>query len=116
MDSMTARSRDLRKNATEEERILWYQFLRTQTPRWRRQAVVGRYILDFYCRTKKLAIELDGSQHFEPEAQAYDARRTAYLNANGIRVLRFTNTDIHKNLRGVAEAIQQAVLSCEAPK
>lgn len=62
---MKQNAQHLRKNATKEENKLWYQFLRTYPVQFRRQVVFGPYILDFYCAAAKLAVELDGSQHFE---------------------------------------------------
>ena len=94
---------------TKEERRLWYEYLRNYPYQFRRQVTFGKYILDFYCAAAKLAVELDGSQHYEADGQAYDARRTAYLNRLGIRVLRFSNLDVLNNLKGVCQAIDMAV-------
>ena len=102
-------ARQLRKEMTKEERHLWYDFLRTCPEKFTRQKIVQQYILDFYCDKAKLAVELDGSQHYEAEGIAYDAVRTAALNRLGIRVLRFSNTDVNTNFRGVCEAILQAL-------
>ena len=98
-------ARQLRKEMTKEERHLWYDFLRPYPVKFYRQKIVGSYILDFYCEKAKLAIELDGSQHYEPQVQEYDRVRTEYLQHLGIRVLRFSNQDINQNFRGVCEAI-----------
>ena len=106
---LTARAQELRKNMTPEERILWYQYLRTYPVQWNRQKVIGQYIVDFYCKRAKLIIELDGSQHYDPKAIAYDHERTAYLNSLGYTVLRFTNTDIKRDLSGVCAVIDCAV-------
>lgn len=70
-----------------------------------RQYSVGSYILDFYCPQKKLAIEIDGSQHYEQKQKEYDNKRTEFLHKNKIKVLRFTNLDILTNLNTVCEAI-----------
>ena len=59
-------ARNLRKNMTAQERHLWYDFLRYCTPRFRRQELLGDYIVDFFCYDARLIIELDGSQHYEP--------------------------------------------------
>ena len=67
-------ARALRKSMTREERHLWYDFLRGYSPRFVRQKVVGRYILDFYCDAAGLAIELDGSQHYEAAGQLAGSR------------------------------------------
>ena len=111
MDALTMRKRaqELRKNMTLEERILWYQYLKEYPIQWNRQKVFGEYIVDFYCKKVNLVVELDGSQHYEVEQLTYDAKRTEYLNACGLTVLRFTNTDIKTNLSGVCEAIDIAV-------
>ena len=90
----------LRKSMTREERHLRYDFLRGYSPRFVRQKVVGRYILDFYCDAAGLAIELDGSQHYEAAGQMHDAQRTEYLEGFGIRVLRFSNLDVMQHFAG----------------
>ena len=107
--NLTSRAQDLRKNMTKEERRLWYEYLHNYPFRFRRQVTVGSYILDFYCAAAKLAIELDGSQHYDSMQQQYDAKRTAYLSRQGIYVLRFSNTDILQNLRGVCQMIDITV-------
>ena len=106
---LTERAQELRKNMTKEERRLWYEYLHNYPFRFRRQVTAGNYILDFYCAAAKLAVELDGSQHYEPSEQAYDEKRTAYLNSIGIKVLRFSNLDILQNLQGVCQTIDIAV-------
>ena len=73
----------LRKNMTKEEAHLWYQFLCRYPLRFRRQYVIGNYIADFYCHQAKLVVELDGSQHYSPEEQEYDRKRTNYLQSQG---------------------------------
>ena len=98
-------ARQLRKEMTKEERHLWYDFLKDYPVKFYKQKIVGNYILDFYCEKAKLAVELDGSQHYVEQGQAYDRVRTEYLQKLGIRVLRFSNTDITQNFRGVCEAI-----------
>lgn len=70
-------SQHLRKHATKEENLLWYSFLRLYKPRFRRQYVIGDYIVDFYCHKAKLVVELDGSQHGEPKAIEYDRTSTS---------------------------------------
>lgn len=106
---MRTLAQNLRKSMTMEERILWYQYLRTYPLQWNRQKVIGSYIVDFYCKRAKLIVELDGSQHYETETADYDQKRTAYLNSLGYTVLRFSNTDIKTNLSGVCEVIDRAV-------
>ena len=107
---LTSRAQQLRKNMTKEERKLWYDYLHNYPFRFRRQVTFGNYILDFYCAAAKLAVELDGSQHYEQSGRDYDRRRTAYLNGVGIQVLRFSNLDVQKNLAGVCQTIDIAVM------
>lgn len=99
--ALTELSRTLRKNMTKEERHLWYDFLKKLPETVCRQKVVGRYILDFYCAAAKLAIELDGSQHYSEEGEQYDRVRDEYLSERGICVLRYSNLQLHENFRGV---------------
>ena len=106
---LTPLAQQLRKNMTKEERKLWYEHLRNHPCRFRRQVTFGWYILDFYCACAKLAIELDDSQHYAPDHQAYDAERAAYLESIGIHVLRFSNSDVLRNLPGVCQKIDQAI-------
>ena len=102
---LTPFAQELRRNMTKEERQLWYHFLQDHPVQFKRQAVCGRYILDFYCPRAKLAIELDGNQHAEPEALEKDRLRTEYLNSLGIYVLRIPNRRIWINFPGVCEFI-----------
>ena len=106
---LTARAQELRKNMTKEERKLWYEYLNHYPYRFRRQVTVGRFILDFYCAAAQLAIELDGSQHYQEVGKAYDLERDAYLNGLGVLVLRFSNTDVVKNFPGVCQMIDEIV-------
>jgi len=102
---LVSRAKVLRKNMTKEERHLWFDFLRYCAPRFRRQQIIGGYIADFYCDKAKLIIELDGSQHTEPDAIAYDTRRSAYFQSLGILVIRYYNSDINRNFNGVCQHI-----------
>jgi very-short-patch-repair endonuclease len=99
---LTGFARDLRNGATKAERKIW-RLIRHYRPRFTRQHVVGRYILDPACRQAKLAVELDGSQHLD--AEGGDAARTAFLESLGWRVIRFWNSDVTDNPEGVATAI-----------
>ena len=106
---LTPRARELRKNMTPEERHLWYDFLRTYPVRFLRQKVVGGYILDFYCASVKLAVEVDGTQHYAPDQIQYDAERERYLNGWGITVVRVPNSDIRTTFSEVCTKIDQIV-------
>ena len=107
--SLVSNAKSLRKNMTKEERHLWYDFLRSYTVKFLRQKIIGKYIVDFYCAEAKLVVELDGSQHYEDKGKEYDAQRTAYLEKFGIRVLRFSNTEVIHNFSGVCQYIDIAV-------
>ena len=106
---LTRLAQNLRRNMTKEERRLWYEYLHDYPHRFRRQVTCGRFILDFYCAAAKLAIELDGSQHYTPQGKNYDEERTAFLQEYGLTVIRIPNTEIHKNFRGVCEYIDHLV-------
>ena len=106
---LTTLARNLRKNQTKEEELLWYNFLCKCQPRFHRQHVIGNYIVDFYCHKAKLVIELDGSQHFEDAFAAVDRERDAYLASLGLRVLRIPNNEISRNFPGVCEEIYRRI-------
>ena len=99
----------MRRNMTKEERHLWFDYLRGYKPRFKRQRIVGNYILDFYCEQAKLAVEADGSQHYGDEGRWYDAERDLYLLNQGIIVLRFSNRDIWERFEGVKIQIDEEV-------
>ncbi len=109
-------ARALRRSMTKEERHLWYDCLRLSRVRFYRQKVFGKYILDFYCPKARLVVEVDGGQHDEPEAKAYDAERTAFLESYGLRVLRIPNSEIHRNFAGVCEHIETMMQQLERVK
>lgn len=95
---------ELRKEPTPAERKLWSKIRNDQLGvNFRRQHAIGVYIPDFVCIQKKLIIELDGSQQLEQEE--YDKERTAYLESQGYRVIRFWNNDVMNNIDGVILAI-----------
>ena len=102
-------ARNLRKNMTAEERKLWYDFFKNLPITVKRQHNIENYIIDFYIPCKKLAIELDGSQHIEEEQLEYDKRRTMCLSKWGITVLRYSNLEIHQNFEGVKQDILRAL-------
>lgn len=105
------RRRELRQEATLAENLLWRHLRRKQFEglKCRRQQQLGPYIADFYCSNASLVIEVDGGQHYEPAAKDYDQQRTAYFESRGLRILRFTNTDVVQNLAGVIEAILEVI-------
>ena len=107
--NLTKFARQLRKNQTKEEALLWYNCLSKCPVRFHRQYVIGNYIVDFYCHKAKLVIELDGSQHFEAENKAADEQRDIYLKEQGITVLRIPNNAVKENFAGVCEEIYRRV-------
>jgi len=111
MDRSLVHRRELRRNSTDAERALW-SHLRAKrfiSLKFRRQHPCGPYILDFFCPARRLAIELDGGQHFEPVAASYDRRRTDFLQRNGIKALRFRNDVVLRDIETVLEAIWREV-------
>ena len=102
---LVALSRNLRKGMTKEERHLWYDFFVNLPFTIKRQSVIGNYIVDFYCPTKSIVIELDGGQHYEDNGMQHDKIRDNYLLDNGLTVLRYTNDDIHKRFESVCADI-----------
>lgn len=104
----TLKARALRRNQTPEEQVLW-RALRNRflNVKFRRQWPTGGYIVDFVCFEAKLILELDGNQHAEEAARAYDAVRTEFLEAGGFKVVRFWNNEVRTNLDGVLETIQK---------
>jgi adenine-specific DNA-methyltransferase len=104
------RARQLRADDTNAETRLWTALRdrRLGGWKWRRQAPRGPFVLDFLCSEARLVLELDGGQHAKAEAVDYDARRTAYLERQGLRVLRFWNSEVLTNRSGVCLTILQA--------
>ena len=104
---LTANAQKLRTNMTKEERKLWYDCLKKLPVTVNRQKVIGSFILDFYCASAKVAIELDGSQHYEEDGREKNKKRDTYLNERGITVLRYSNRDVNMQFRDVCEDIER---------
>jgi very-short-patch-repair endonuclease len=111
------RRRALRRRSTDAELVLWKHLRgrRFEGLKVRRQHPCGPFIIDFYCPEKRLAIELDSGQHFEPSAQAYDERRTAFLRREGIVVIRFQTDLVFRELTVVLECIAAALREDPSP-
>jgi very-short-patch-repair endonuclease len=77
--------------------------------RFRRQYSISAFVIDFYAPELKLALEIDGDSHFVEGAQAYDYEREAFLKDKGVKILRFTNSQVYENLDGVLEAIAHKI-------
>ena len=108
-NSQLENARRLRRDMTPHERKLWYLFLRKYPVKIYKQRIIGKIIVDFYCASAKLVIELDGSQHYEAQGIAYDTERSAYLEALGLKVLRFSNRDVDRDFRGVCDQINVTI-------
>jgi adenine-specific DNA-methyltransferase len=106
---LRAHARQLRQNPTEAERCLWHHLRLRQLGayRFRRQQPLGPYIVDFVCFEKHLIVELDGGQHSDRVAQ--DAKRAAWLTAQGFHVLRFWNHEVLRDIEAVKTTILQAL-------
>jgi adenine-specific DNA-methyltransferase len=100
-------SRQLRAQQTDCEHLLWQRLRSRQIAnlKFRRQFPCPPYVLDFYCAELKLAIELDGGQHFETSGLIHDQRRTLYLYQQGIEVVRFSNLEVLQQMDAVLEQI-----------
>jgi very-short-patch-repair endonuclease len=107
--SLKTRAQELRRNSTYHEDFLWYRFLRRHPVQFRRQKQFARYIVDFYCSSAKLVIELDGKQHETKDGIAHDLARTIYLESLGLHVLRFTNDEIENDFDTVCMTINQTL-------
>ncbi len=100
-----------RNHPTDAEKRLWH-FLRAQKLRgrkFRRQAAIGAYIVDFVCFTEKLIVELDGPQHLDPIGLEHDKRRDAWLAARGFQIFRFRNQELDEDIQAVVDAIGRAI-------
>ena len=103
----TRRARALRRDAPSAERIVWRHLRNRRLGGWKfvRQEPIGPYFADFVCREKMLVVEIDGATHSTDVEIASDARRTAFLEAQGFRVMRFINAQIYENADGALEEI-----------
>jgi adenine-specific DNA-methyltransferase len=117
MKKIIQNARNLRKNATDAEKLLWSKLRARQllNLKFNRQVPFPPYILDFYCEELSLAIELDGGQHNNPEHAQNDEKRSVFLNSKGVKILRFWNNDVLKNIVGVLKTIAREAPSPDAP-
>jgi very-short-patch-repair endonuclease len=116
-------ARGLRRSETSADAVLWSALRNRQIDGWKfkRQVPFGNYILDFFCYDARLAVEVDGATHSEAREIADDAERLAFLEENGVRLLRCSNADVYENFDGVLEMIyldlgQQPAPSPVAPR
>jgi very-short-patch-repair endonuclease len=103
--NIKGKAKDLRKNMTQHERILWNCIRKRQLNgmHFRRQHPYGIYILDFYCFEAQLVIEIDGMIHLKN--REYDIERTEYLESSGLNVIRFKNEDVEERIEWVLKQI-----------
>lgn len=105
-----SRRKDLRNNATSQEILLWSKLKNSQIGyKFRRQHSIGGYIVDFYCPSKNLIIEIDGSQHLKKESEKYDKVRSNYFDGLGMKVIRFNNKEINTKIEGVILKIESEI-------
>ncbi len=106
----TIRAQELRRNQTRAEARLWSALRNRQLSglKFRRQVPLGPYVVDFFCLSAALVVEVDGGQHGAPDGRSQDARRTRWLEAQGYRVIRFWNNEVLENLQGVLVLILEA--------
>ena len=111
MHNLVSLSRNLRKNQTDAENLIWRHLRRNQLEgfSFRRQHPIGKYIVDFVCLEKRLILEIDGGQHDLEKDK--DGQRTNWLMSEGYRVLNFWNNDVLTNLQGVLETIRLNIIS-----
>ncbi len=100
-------SRELRKNMTDAERLLWSKINSKQMKGYQfyRQKIIGNYIVDFYCPKAQIIIELDGGQHYTVEGKKSDEKRDDYLSSLGIHVFRFSDEEVFENTNEVLETL-----------
>ncbi len=107
---LTRNAQKLRKSMTKEECKLWYDYLKNLPVNINRQKVFGVYILDFYCASAKIGIEIDGTQHYEKEGRATDIQRDKYLKEHGITILRYSNREVNLQFEAVCADIERHLI------
>lgn len=108
-NGMLETAKKLRKELTPQERKLWYLFLRKYPVKIYKQRIIASYVVDFYCASARLVIEVDGLQHFSQQGIESDKHRTAVLKSFDLEVLRFTNHEVDKEFTAVCETIDFAI-------
>lgn len=115
-NQMLSRARELRRDMTPQERKLWYLFLRKYPVKIYKQRIIDSFIVDFYCASAKLVVEIDGSQHYTEQGQEYDAQRSVCLARYDLQVIRFSNADVDNRFDAVCRAIHEAIQNRKADK
>ena len=106
--------RRLRREAPKAERLLWNRLRAGQMDglKFRRQHGIGSYIADFYCAKAQLVVELDGDSHIGEVVHSEDLKRQAFIEAQGIQVLRFANQEVHQRMESVLQTIANVIMDC----
>lgn len=117
-DSSFLKARELRKNETAAEKVLWERLKNNQVKsyKFRRQHPIGLYIADFYCHKLKLIIEVDGDYHLSDDQILKDSERTSSLNESGLQVIRFKNEDIIEDIESVFTKLRNEIKEIEKNK
>ena len=108
-DKLLNIAKTLRRNMTRHEKHLWYDFLQKYPLKIYKQRIIDNYVVDFYCHSARLVIELDGSQHYSEKGEQSDVKRTQVIEKYNLKVIRFSNKDIDDNFEGVCLAIDEAI-------
>ena len=103
------RTQELRTRATPQENKLWYDFLRKHSCSFARQKPIDQCVVDFWCFSAKLIIEIDGNQHYTNDGLEYDKIRTELFEGMGLHIMRFTNAEIDNSFDKVCEMIQNYI-------
>jgi very-short-patch-repair endonuclease len=106
---LALKAKEFRQNPTPAERKLWAECLRRLPIRILRQRPIDHFIVDFYCASLKLVIEVDGESHFTEEGKIHDAQRTEVLAGYGLKVIRFTNEEVLQNFEAVCQKILEEI-------
>ena len=102
-------AKSLRRNMTRQEKHLWYDYLQHYPIKIYKQRIIDNFVVDFYCHKARLAIEIDGSEHYSIEGKTYDEARTGVIEKYGVIVLRFSNLDIDDKFEGVCYVIDKTI-------
>ena len=102
-------AKSLRRNMTRQEKHLWYDYLQHYPIKIYKQRIIDNFVVDFYCHKARLAIEIDGSEHYSIEGKTYDESRTGVIEKYGVIVLRFSNLDIDDKFEGVCYVIDKTI-------
>ena len=108
-NSLLDNAKELRRELTDQEKHLWYDFLRNYPIKVYKQRIIDSFIVDFYCHKAMLVIELDGSQHYTSVGKENDKARTKALEKYGLYILRFSNKDVDENFSGVCTFIDKKI-------